>query len=113
MHKVEAVQLVQRGAAKEVIGLKDGAICKGDGYGQEVDIWALGVLVYMLVSGMPPFNGKSHADVIWMLSFSQKMSCSFRRYSRQFALSGFVNWQVYPAEHAHVSLCFSCCFHHS
>eukprot|EP00439_Symbiodinium_sp_Y106_P061291 s2051_g9.t1 len=59
--------------APEVIGLKDGAICKGDGYGQEVDIWALGVLVYMLVSGMPPFNGKSHADVIWMLSFSQKM----------------------------------------
>lgn len=54
--------------APEVIGLKDGAICKGDGYGQEVDIWALGVLVYMLVSGMPPFNGKSHADVIWNIA---------------------------------------------
>ena len=71
-HNVEAFQPVQRGTAKEVIGLKDGAICKGDGYGQEVDIWALGVLVYMLVSGMPPFNGKSHADVIWMLILRQK-----------------------------------------
>eukprot|EP00913_Durusdinium_trenchii_P001745 g1616.t1 len=48
--------------APEIIGLKDGAICKGDGYGQEVDVWALGVLIYMLVSGMPPFNGKNHAD---------------------------------------------------
>ena len=50
---------------KEIIGIKNGTICKGDGYGQEVDIWALGVLTYMLVSGLPPFNGKSHADVIW------------------------------------------------
>ena len=52
-------------SSKEIIGLKDGTICKGDGYGQEVDVWALGVLTYMLVSGMPPFNGKTHADVIW------------------------------------------------
>ena len=51
---------------KEIIGLKNGTICKGDGYAQEVDVWALGVLIYMLVSGMPPFNGKNHADVIWM-----------------------------------------------
>ncbi|CAK9044241.1 Calcium-dependent protein kinase 2 (PfCDPK2) [Durusdinium trenchii] len=54
--------------APEIIGLKDGAICKGDGYGQEVDVWALGVLIYMLVSGMPPFNGKNHADVIWNIA---------------------------------------------
>ncbi|CAJ1456943.1 unnamed protein product [Effrenium voratum] len=54
--------------APEIIGLKDGTICKGDGYGQEVDVWALGVLTYMLVSGMPPFNGKTHADVIWNIA---------------------------------------------
>jgi len=54
--------------APEIIGLKNGAICKGDGYAQEVDIWALGVLIYMLVSGMPPFNGKTHADVIWSVA---------------------------------------------
>jgi len=57
---------------KEIIGLKNGAICKGDGYAQEVDIWALGVLIYMLVSGMPPFNGKTHADVIWTPGCNEK-----------------------------------------
>ncbi|CAL1169936.1 unnamed protein product [Cladocopium goreaui] len=54
--------------APEIIGLKNGTICKGDGYAQEVDVWALGVLIYMLVSGMPPFNGKNHADVIWNIA---------------------------------------------
>ena len=58
-------QMFQPKDAQEIIGLNDGTICKGDGYSQEVDIWALGVLIYMLVSGMPPFNGKNHADVIW------------------------------------------------
>ena len=57
-------------ASQEIIGLKNGTICKGDGYAQEVDVWALGVLIYMLVSGMPPFNGKNHADVIWILGIS-------------------------------------------
>lgn len=61
--------------AKEIIGIKNGTICKGDGYGQEVDIWALGVLTYMLVSGLPPFNGKSHADVIWMPGATSAHMC--------------------------------------
>jgi serine/threonine protein kinase len=31
----------------------------GQPYGQEVDIWAIGVLLYELLSGVTPFGGKS------------------------------------------------------
>ena len=34
------------------------------GYDEKVDAWSLGVITYMLISGMPPFRGRRDADVI-------------------------------------------------
>jgi len=33
-------------------------------YGLPCDIWSIGVIVYMLLSGVPPFDGKTDADVM-------------------------------------------------
>eukprot|EP00931_Biecheleriopsis_adriatica_P018157 TRINITY_DN12799_c0_g1_i1.p1 TRINITY_DN12799_c0_g1~~TRINITY_DN12799_c0_g1_i1.p1 ORF type:complete len:705 (+),score=145.23 TRINITY_DN12799_c0_g1_i1:25-2115(+) len=51
--------------APEAVAIRGGRLCEGEGYGKEVDLWALGVLLYMLISGVPPFDGKDQTDVIW------------------------------------------------
>eukprot|EP00914_Ancora_sagittata_P025914 GHVO01051190.1.p1 GENE.GHVO01051190.1~~GHVO01051190.1.p1 ORF type:complete len:520 (-),score=53.01 GHVO01051190.1:399-1958(-) len=33
-------------------------------YGEKCDIWSIGVIVYMLLSGSPPFNGKHDHDIL-------------------------------------------------
>jgi calcium-dependent protein kinase len=33
-------------------------------YGMECDMWSLGVIVYMLLSGTPPFRGKTERDIM-------------------------------------------------
>jgi len=34
-------------------------IIRGEAYGSEVDIWAVGVITCILLTGRPPFFGKS------------------------------------------------------
>lgn len=38
-------------------------ILNGD-YTEVVDMWALGVVLYMMVSGLPPFNGDNNKEII-------------------------------------------------
>jgi calcium-dependent protein kinase len=33
-------------------------------YGQECDIWSLGVIAYIILSGIPPFNGETDKDIM-------------------------------------------------
>ena len=38
-------------------------IVKGIPYGTQVDMWSLGVILYILIAGYPPFNGKTQKDL--------------------------------------------------
>ncbi len=32
-------------------------------YGKEADIWSLGIIMYILLSGYPPFNGNDDLEI--------------------------------------------------
>ena len=36
----------------------------GKNYNEKCDIWSAGVITYILLSGMPPFNGQSDQDIM-------------------------------------------------
>jgi len=38
-------------------------IIRGDPYGPEVDIWAIGVITYVMLAGFPPFDGENDVEV--------------------------------------------------
>jgi MAP/microtubule affinity-regulating kinase len=40
-------------------------VAKKDYFGQPVDIWALGVLLYKMLTGYYPFNGKKSTKFIF------------------------------------------------
>ena len=33
-------------------------------YGKECDVWSVGVMAYIILSGIPPFNGSSDAEIM-------------------------------------------------
>ena len=38
-------------------------ILEGQGYGKEVDYWSIGVILYTLLCGLPPFNEEKNSDL--------------------------------------------------
>jgi len=38
-------------------------ILKGN-YDEKCDIWSIGVILYIILSGIPPFNGKNDEDIM-------------------------------------------------
>jgi len=45
--------------APEVLNLLD----TGDPYSKEIDLWAVGVILYILLSGFPPFHGDDEEEI--------------------------------------------------
>ena len=41
--------------APEILGAK---------YGHECDLWSIGVIAYIVLSGLPPFNGFSNEEIL-------------------------------------------------
>lgn len=39
-------------------------VIKQTEYGLECDVWSMGVITYMLVTGIPPFNGLSQIKIM-------------------------------------------------
>lgn len=63
-------------------GLRQGTACgtpgyiapeivNGQAYGTEVDCWSLGVILYILLCGYPPFPGDHHVDILKKVAAGQ------------------------------------------
>jgi len=61
----------------------------GKNYGSKCDIWSIGVIVYILLSGIPPFNGKDDQEIMKAVrkgkfSFSDKCWSSVSDQAKDF-----------------------------
>ena len=63
---------------------------KGVEYDHKVDTWALGVMVYMMLSGKYPFTGKTRAAIISKISWSEPDYSVFDQYRLKAKIKTFI-----------------------
>eukprot|EP01126_Amoeba_proteus_P054861 TRINITY_DN6770_c0_g1_i8.p1 TRINITY_DN6770_c0_g1~~TRINITY_DN6770_c0_g1_i8.p1 ORF type:complete len:797 (+),score=195.13 TRINITY_DN6770_c0_g1_i8:77-2392(+) len=63
-------------------------ILKGEKYGKPVDLWAIGVIAYVMMAGFPPFEGENDAEI-----FSSILSLTYEFPSPE--------WNNYSQESKH------------
>ena len=73
--RIENVKLADFGLSKLVgptdlcydacgtLGYVAPEVLKKEGYGKEVDLWSVAVMMYLMLSGLLPFDGKGKRDV--------------------------------------------------
>jgi serine/threonine protein kinase len=65
-------------------------IVRGQTYDNRCDVWALGVITYMILTGRPPFTNYRKEGNKWTLNYTPDISL-LRRYFKQGRLaSGFI-----------------------
>ncbi|KAL8003218.1 putative protein kinase [Plasmopara halstedii] len=73
--RIAEVMIADFGFARPMNGSRRGTACgtpgyvapevvQGEPYGAEVDCWSLGVILFILLCGYPPFPGANHATVL-------------------------------------------------
>lgn len=72
----ESVALLQIAGASYSKNLHGAApeVLLATGYGPEVDMWAIGVITYIILSGVPPFFGESVTEIFDLISVRQYIS---------------------------------------
>jgi calcium/calmodulin-dependent protein kinase I len=45
---------------------------RGEAYGKEIDYWSIGIILYIMLCGFPPFYDENNAEL-----FKSIMSCEY------------------------------------
>ena len=75
-------------------------IIAGKGHGKEVDWWSVGILLFEMLTGMPPFNAKSRNQLQKQitggkLKFPSKPSAGLVQCKTAFDVTAICVWNVY------------------